>query len=141
MPKGYRQNGVPFFEVGNVPWNKSFKWGNKKEYQKVYLRQYSKTLKGFYFSLKGRAVSRNQIFTVTYTEFEEWFNSQSSYCSYCDKFFESIRELTIDRMENDKGYVLGNLALSCDRCNRIKSNIFSSKEMKEIGTKYNLKDR
>jgi len=44
--------------------------------------------------------------------------------------------LTIDRIDNNFGYKINNIVLACGRCNLIKSNFFSSKEMKEIGQKY-----
>jgi hypothetical protein len=41
--------------------------------------------------------------------------------------------LTIDRKDNNFGYTSKNIVLACDICNVVKSNIFTEKEMLEIG--------
>ena len=41
--------------------------------------------------------------------------------------------LTIDCKDNSLGYIKDNLILACDRCNFIKSNIFTYEEMLFIG--------
>jgi hypothetical protein len=41
--------------------------------------------------------------------------------------------LTVDRLDNNKGYENGNLALSCMRCNGVKSDYFTEEEMLKIG--------
>lgn len=40
--------------------------------------------------------------------------------------------MTIDRKENDRGYVEDNVVPCCFNCNRIKGSFFSSDEMKFI---------
>ena len=78
-------------------------------------------------------------------EFKEWYNKQSKQCYYCDIKEEDIiknRELmprrnivrlTLDRLDSQGGYKLNNLVLACYRCNLIKGNFFTEKEMLEIG--------
>ena len=96
--------------------------------------------------LKRNAVKRNIEFSLTRDYFTEWWNKQEQKCVYCDIPIERLsvvnkskklaRRLSIDRIENDKGYVEGNLALCCLSCNFIKSNLLTFDEMREIGQKY-----
>ena len=81
-------------------------------------------------------------------EFVDWYEKQELKCAYCDipqdKITEyqwlmpniNIHRLTIDRIDNNKGYVKGNICLACARCNLTKSNVLSFKEAREIGQRY-----
>jgi 5-methylcytosine-specific restriction endonuclease McrA len=96
--------------------------------------------------LKRNAKKRNIEFALTRASFTEWWNGQEQKCVYCDIPIERLavvdkskklaKRLSIDRVDNDKGYVDGNLVLCCMRCNFIKSNLLTFAEMKEIGQKY-----
>lgn len=79
-------------------------------------------------------------------EFGEWLKAQKQRCVYCDITLEKIQEindnsilwghcfrLTYDRKDSSKGYDKENIVLACFRCNRIKSDLFTFKEMKTIG--------
>lgn len=44
--------------------------------------------------------------------------------------------ITLDRKDNEKGYVKDNIVLCCSRCNLIKSNFFNEEEMLLIGKEY-----
>ena len=76
-----------------------------------------------------------------------WYNGVSKICAYCDipenqlnAFFNSYNyvanRLTVDCINNELGYVKGNLVLACKRCNSIKSDLFSFSEMREIAQKH-----
>jgi len=111
-------------------------------------REYSKTASGIYSQLKGRIkFFGNKPLTITRDEFIEWYASQPKLCVYCDLTEENLQKvinsfndftyrLSIDCMDNDLGYVKGNLVLSCNRCNTMKSNFLTFDEMCEIGQKY-----
>lgn len=96
--------------------------------------------------LKRNAKKRNIEFSLTRDYFAQWWNIQEQKCVYCDIPIERMsvvnkskklaKRLSIDRIDNDKGYVEGNLALCCLRCNFIKSNLLTFEEMREIGQKY-----
>ncbi len=96
--------------------------------------------------LKRNAQKRKIEFTLDKDSFTEWWNSQEQKCVYCeipiermaviDKSKKLSKRLSIDRADNDIGYTIKNIVLACMRCNFIKSNLFSFKEMKEIGIKY-----
>lgn len=102
------------------------------------------TAKGKYWQLSFSAKKRGIKFTILPDEFISWYDSQEKKCVYCDKAeneigrvsdvldFKSMK-LSIDRVDNEKGYETGNLALACQRCNTIKGNFFTKEEMIEIG--------
>ena len=103
-------------------------------------------------ALKGRSKFRRKFkdyheVHISRKDFIEWYDSQEKICAYCDipeehlelmrtDFDGRINRLEIDCVDNDLGYVSGNLALSCHRCNFVKLNFFSFDEMREIAQKY-----
>ena len=115
-------------------------------------KAFRQTPSGIYTSLKGRATYRRKRkdyheVTITRDEFVEWYNSQVKECAYCDipeehlelmktDFDGRINRLEIDCVDNSAGYKVGNLVLSCHRCNFVKLNFFSFDEMREIAQKY-----
>lgn len=105
-----------------------------------------KNPKTLYSTIKRNAHMRGMEITISQEKFIEWWNKQEQICVYCsipvsrlaytDISRKLSHRLSIDRMDNNLGYCEGNLALSCLRCNFIKSNLFTFDEMKEIGDKY-----
>ena len=92
--------------------------------------------------IRGVAKKRGVFFDIDVKDFKKWFAKQKLECSYCGLQFEKFgRNVTIDKKTPSKGYVLSNIALACLKCNIIKNDVFTSEEMKEIATRYNLKDR
>jgi len=76
-------------------------------------------------------------------DFVKWYDIQKKQCIYCGikenniigETFQGRKacRLWIDRKDNLKGYVKGNLVLSCPRCNCIKGDFFTFEEMLKIG--------
>ena len=103
---------------------------------------------GIYTNIKGRENHRKRKpFLISKEEFVVWYEGEPKICAYCDipehlaplmrKYFGAHGiQLSVDCKDNDQGYVLDNLVLACDRCNFIKSNIFTHEEMRIIGQKY-----
>ena len=103
------------------------------------------TSTGIYYLTRTRARNRNIEFNITKEVFNNWYNTQEKKCIYCDRTQEEIkqnpriykdrteRRLSIDRLDNKLGYELGNIGLSCKKCNTIKSSEFTYEEMLEIG--------
>ncbi len=97
-------------------------------------------------TIRRNARYRNETFSLTPKSFADWYNSQEKVCCYCDIPIERLaisdkgkklsKRLSVDRIDNDKGYEIDNIALSCLKCNFIKSNILTAQEMREIGQKY-----
>jgi len=104
------------------------------------------TPSGIYSSSKFH-IRNNKPFTMKRKEFIEWYNRQEKRCVYCDLLEEDMskiddaqlnrtRRLTIDCKENDVGYTIDNIVLSCLRCNFMKNDFLDFDDMREIGQKY-----
>ena len=116
---------------------------------KICQKKYYSSMKGIYNQLKTTSKRKNIIFTLNKKEFVTWYSKQLKQCVYCRRQdYEIIKDyngrhnrLSIDKKDNFKGYRLYNIVLCCHKCNTIKSDIFTFKEMKKIGiileTKYN----
>tara|TARA_R110000868_G_scaffold66014_9_gene197037 strand:- start:4118 stop:4654 length:537 start_codon:yes stop_codon:yes gene_type:complete len=87
------------------------------------------SLNKLYRDYKNRANRRKQEFDLSI----EWFKKiTSSDCFYCGKEPNMICKTTrghglyvynsIDRVDNNRGYILGNAVACCDMCNRAKLN-------------------
>lgn len=132
-----------------------YKKYNKKNWQKIkhdpilyqknknQVNKWRSTPSGIYTSLKNRG---RHDFSLTKEEFIDWYNKQQQKCDYCNLSLEQIRKLpapfnrknglikfSIDRKDNNMGYVLDNITLSCFTCNTIKNNFLTYEEMKKIG--------
>lgn len=91
-----------------------------------------------YSNLKGRAKSRGILFDLDPAEFEEWFDDQDEFCHYCGVEFSYIGKrkrntFSVDRIDNDEGYSIGNIVPCCCRCNTIKSYDIPYYAMLEMG--------
>lgn len=86
-------------------------------------------------------------FEITKNEFVEWYKDAIKQCVYCDilemdfiflkqKYGSRTDRLTVDCKDNTIGYKSGNIVLACERCNFLKSNLFSFDEMREIAQKH-----
>lgn len=105
------------------------------------MADYSTTPTERYRQIKRRAPLRNVKLTIGKGEFIEWFNSQANVCYYCGNPLTgyrngSLRGLTIDRKDNARGYELGNLTLSCMRCNVMKGSWLTEKQMIDAAKRY-----
>ena len=104
-------------------------------------KKYYSTPAGIYISIKAQAKIRNKQFSIIKEDFIDWYNKQIKKCYYCKRTiqetkqdsFNRHRRLTIDRTDNNKGYIVNNIVLACRRCNAIKSNYFTEQEMLKIG--------
>jgi 5-methylcytosine-specific restriction endonuclease McrA len=119
---------------------------NREKYAK-YRREYRyNNPVGIYSTIKDGLNNKKQprkiLLKISKDDFVEWYNSQEKICFYCKRTFEEtqsdelnrkVHRLTIDRIDNSKGYERGNLALACLRCNAIKNNYFTKEEMLIIG--------
>ena len=121
---------------------KEFYRDNKEE---INIRR-RKNPRSLYSIIKRNAHLRNIPLTISVDDFIKWWNKQKQICTYCHIPIERLkitnikkklsRRLSIDRINNNKGYEKDNLVLACLQCNFIKSNLFTFDEMKKIGQKY-----
>ena len=117
-------------KIGRITTPERLRYLNKKNYP-----AYTVKPNAIYGRLKKYPVSFSK------KEFAIWYNSQPKICSYCeitmeDSFKLQNKRLTIDRINNKKGYDLNNICLACFRCNAIKSDFFNKEEMGKIGHKF-----
>lgn len=126
-------------------------WGRKnRNKQRNYLKNHRKrnlfNPKNIYRIIRVNAYRRNKKIEITEEQFTKWYNNSEKKCYYCnmpEKYASIISKLinskvcrlTIDRVDNNKGYLITNIVLACDWCNQIKGNILSGAEMKIIGTR------
>lgn len=104
--------------------------------------KYTYSPKGVYNQIKKNS-KKNGLPLMKQSDFIEWYDNQQRVCGYCgvceNKLSTIIiyglrsKRLTIDRIDNLKGYEQKNLILACDLCNKVKSNIFTRQEMIAIG--------
>lgn len=64
--------------------------------------------------------------------FDEYCTIIAQPCFYCGGAFGIIvtQSSGLDRLDNSKGYILGNVVSCCTACNRLKGDYFSAEEAK-----------
>ena len=111
----------------------------------IYHEKYSGTPLQKYRSIVSNAPRRRIDVNITCEDFCNWYSAQENTCSYCGRILIQGKRgndgLTIDRIDNNIGYELGNILLCCWRCNVVKGWWFSHKEMTEIANKYLMRRR
>ena len=98
-----------------------------------------------YCNIRKRAEEKN-LPVMSREMFNQWYDNALKKCFYCDmpeeiweNFYRGYHNkfsLSIDRMDNDKGYTNDNITFACGMCNVVKSNVLSVWEMKDIGQRY-----
>ena len=121
----------------NKLWNEA-----NPEKQKSYRAKYNASVKGKFTKLKLRAKAANIPIDIKMDDFIEWCKRPELKCFYCGRGIsfapqqKRLDNLSIDRRDNNKGYALENIVLSCNRCNLIKGSWFTEGQMLEIAHKY-----
>jgi len=114
-----------------------------KQEIKNYQKNYILTSTSIYSTLLNRNKKLKREF-ITKNDFINWYNQQEQKCYYCGRSLKEIKQdqketnnhknrLSIDRKNNNRGYTLDNIVLACYRCNLIKGNYFTEREMLNIG--------
>ena len=126
---------------------KKYAADHKELYQKATRKHYAlnrREVSYIFTARKAGARNHGTNWTIGKEEFTKWWCAQPRTCHYCKRDL-ALTELdsgdsmnrgklpTIDRINNLKGYELGNVVLSCARCNFTKSDYFSEQEMILIG--------
>ena len=99
--------------------------------------------------IKKSANNRKLDHPHTQGEYRKWFINQKQVCYFCGHSLKTAnnfliknninkidKNLSVDRLDSKKGYLLNNIVLACRLCNSSKSNIISSKDFLEIAKKY-----
>lgn len=123
-------------------------WSAHKDYYAARAAEWHKKHpeKVKFYALKKSSKERGMPFLITREEFSKWYLSREQKCEYCDLIDLSVGgvpsrglamiHFTIDRKNSDLPYEIGNMCLSCWNCNRLKSDLFTYEEWKEIAQKY-----
>ncbi|NJO65368.1 MAG: hypothetical protein HC836_46930, partial [Richelia sp. RM2_1_2] len=74
----------------------------------------NKTLRGKYLLSKNRAEKRGLAFDIDFQNFEDLLKSG---CSYCSEQLVDKTGCSLDRIDNNKGYLKDNVLPCCGRCN------------------------
>lgn len=88
----------------------------KRNKEKVfkYNSEYGKSLAGFWRRYKYRAKKAGYEITITLQDFQNITNEPCKYCG------ENDRQRGIDRVDNNKGYIIENCVSCCGKCNMMK---------------------
>lgn len=97
-----------------------------------------------YHSLRARAKKRNLPVTISFEYYAQLKRDDCHYCRvsnillqfYCEVMGINTPWMTIDRKDNDVGYVPDNVVPSCFLCNKIKGSFFTEEEMCAIGVRF-----
>jgi hypothetical protein len=120
--------------------------GDGKEYKRLYMRErrkdpefrrktldcqmrYSHTIGGRWFDARSKAKRRSLVWELTLEYYRDAVENRP--CHYCGKVIV-CRSCGLDRKDNSKGYVVGNVVPCCWDCNTMKSKFLSYDEMKLI---------
>ncbi len=104
----------------------------KRDYELAKLRFHNR-----YLNLRTHAKARGVDF-FTRQDFIKWLEAQEKICVYCGVSEEVSKAkkdkvLHVDRLDSNKGYVIGNISLACFMCNTIKNNFLTEEETRFIG--------
>ena len=123
--KSYRRKNKDKHNEQVKAWHKKNK-DKVREHQKKSIR----TPKGRFRKSKQIAKSRNIEWFISFTEYEYLIKLS---CHYCDGYFGKVETgLGLDRINNNLGYQFDNVVSCCYSCNKVKSNVLTYEETKEV---------
>jgi len=105
------------------------------EYNRNNSRRWRKECKdkASYGSIKNGARARNLEFNITYEEYLDFFNKP---CVYCGRPNQS----GLDRVDNERGYVIGNIVTCCKDCNVMKWSMSIEEFLNRVEIIYKRKE-
>jgi 5-methylcytosine-specific restriction endonuclease McrA len=94
--------------------------------------------------IRRRAQAQHLPLGFSLEGFVAWYEAQPRVCCYCGIEEELLplwvgkrwKKLTVDRVQPSEGYVPGNVALACMRCNRAKGDLLTGDQMREIAVRF-----
>ena len=99
--------------------------------------RYARTFAGRYRRLKHAADKRGLAFDITLDGYVELI--AKAVCTYCNGSLGAVG-YGLDRMDNSKGYVMGNVIPCCGTCNEIKgANLTHAEALAAIGAVHGLR--
>lgn len=126
------------------------KWKeNNREKTREYARKYKREHReGFYTSgqasyesMRSHLRKRGLPCLWDKESFLSWFQEQKKQCYYCKQTLSPLptsrlEGLTLDRLDNTKGYEIKNVALCCGRCNVMKGSWLTADQMLDAAGRY-----
>jgi hypothetical protein len=101
------------------------------EHGKEWGRNYNKTPTARFAAGRKRAKVKNYIWDISK---EDYVTIISNSCYYCCKSLSEEKGVSLDRIDNNLGYLLTNVLPCCGICNKTRSNIFTVDETKVMIT-------
>lgn len=104
--------------------------------KKIYRYGEERKIRVKWSALNGRG-DKKGFGCCDYEEFVDWYKSVKDVCHYCSGEMKNINKkygsiITIDRMDNNKGYFVGNMVKACWICNSTKGQFFTHDQMIKI---------
>lgn len=100
------------------------RWNDNKG--KISVKDYQQSFKARFNTAKKRAKKRNLEWNLTLEEYKSLLIPNM--CHYCEAPV-SVYGVGLDRLDNEKGYVWGNVEPCCAGCNKLKSDLLTHSEM------------
>jgi hypothetical protein len=110
-----------FYSKGKSKSGKTRRESVCKICSKVYRKVIRAKPESRYVDFKRSAKRRNLSFELS---FEEFLTFENKPCRYCG---QGVYPMSLDRIDNDLGYVIDNVDSCCFRCNSLK-HVFDEKE-------------
>lgn len=85
---------------------------------------------GHFNNVRTMAIRRGKVWELTESE---WRKLISMPCFYCGCPNDPETGTGLDRLDNTRGYILGNVESCCFECNTARNNLFTVDEMKILG--------
>lgn len=85
---------------------------------------------GRFTYVRGCAVGKGRVWTITQEEYE---SITALNCHYCGHRNDVEAGIGLDRLDNERGYELDNVVSCCAICNLVRGDRFTPDEMKLLG--------
>lgn len=98
-----------------------------KDNDDLYIYNYNHSIKGIFRNYKSNAKKRNYQFELSIIDLGSLISSPCYYCGELQETFNGV-----DRINNNKGYVLSNCVSCCNICNHMKWVLTKEKFLGQI---------
>ena len=101
----------------------------KKRYaeNKDKILAYQKTPKARFSFAKSHSKHYKKEWKITFDQYKKLLNQK---CFYCNCSLLNMKGIGLDRINNAKGYIMGNVLPCCGDCNYIRQDLLTVEEMK-----------
>ncbi len=93
-------------------------------------KKHRNSTSGKYYYGKWEAKKRNIEFLLTFEEYSKIIENKNCYYACGNNISDTC--LSLDRVDNNKGYIVGNVVPCCINCNRLKNEFITGEEMFKI---------